>query len=88
MGGTAVAECNQNNEETPRLADVAAPVHFRGEEALSPVPYCVPLESSAYHIAVSRGKVILGFDDEKRKEVSFCQFFRSAIPSWEDVFSQ
>lgn len=88
MGGTAVAVCNHNDEETPHLADVVAPVHFDEEEALSPIPYCVPLELFAYHFAVSHGKVMLGFDDEKRKEVNFRQIFHSAIPSWEDLSSR
>lgn len=80
VGGTAVAVCAGDDDETAALADVVLPVVGEVDELLSPLAYCVPVELLAYHFAVAGGKVMLGFDDAHRKEVNFRQIFRSRIP--------
>lgn len=85
IGGVAVALCAPDDTATQSLADVVAPVHgFFGEE-LSPITFCVPLEMFAYHFAVSHAKVMLGFDDDKRRQVNFRQIFDSSIPRWDSL---
>jgi glucosamine--fructose-6-phosphate aminotransferase (isomerizing) len=80
MKGTAVVVCAEDDTETAALADIVFPVPAGVPEHLSPLVYCVASELIAYHFARSNEKVMLGFDDEWRKEVNFRQIFRSAIP--------
>jgi glucosamine--fructose-6-phosphate aminotransferase (isomerizing) len=80
MKGTAVAVCAADDTETAALADVVFPVPAGVPEHLSPLVYCVASELIAYHFALANEKVMLGFDDEWRKEVNFRQIFRSVIP--------
>lgn len=80
MKGTAVAVCAADDVETMALADVVFPVPAGVPEYLSPLAYCIAAELIAYHFAVRNDKVMLGFDDEWRKEVNFRQIFRSSIP--------
>jgi glutamine---fructose-6-phosphate transaminase (isomerizing) len=80
VGGTAVAVCAEDDEETASLADITIPVVGHVDELLSPLVYCAAPELIAYHFAVRAGKVMLGFDDANRKEVNFRQIFRSDIP--------
>jgi glucosamine--fructose-6-phosphate aminotransferase (isomerizing) len=80
MKGTAVAVCAADDAETAALADVVFPVPAGVPEHLSPLAYCVAAELISYHFAVRNDKVMLGFDDEWRKEVNFRQIFRSTIP--------
>jgi glucosamine 6-phosphate synthetase-like amidotransferase/phosphosugar isomerase protein len=44
-------------------------------EELSPLTYCIPLELLAYHFASSKGLVMLGFDEEWRRQLNFRQIF-------------
>ncbi len=81
MKGTAVAVCAESDEETAALADVVIPVLGHVDEDLSPLVYCVAAELISLHFAVRTEKVMLGFDDEWRKEVNFRQIFGSAIPA-------
>jgi len=81
MKGTAVAVCAADDEETKELADIVFPVPAGVPEHLSPLVYCVASELISYHFAVASEAVMLGFDDEWRKEVNFRQIFRSAIPA-------
>jgi glutamine---fructose-6-phosphate transaminase (isomerizing) len=80
VGGTAVAVCAADDDETAALADITMPVVGEVDELLSPLVYCAAGELIAYHFAVRGGKTMLGFDDENRKEVNFRQIFRSSIP--------
>lgn len=80
VGGTAVAVCAENDQTTAAMADVVFPVHGHIDELLSPLLYCVAGELIAYHFAVRKGTVMLGFDDEHRKQVNFRQIFDSEIP--------
>jgi glucosamine 6-phosphate synthetase-like amidotransferase/phosphosugar isomerase protein len=80
VGGTAVALCAPNDEETSRLADIVFPCDELGDELLSPLSTAVPLEIAALEFARSLGRVMLGFDDENRRTVNFRQIFDSAIP--------
>ena len=80
VGGTAVAICDEGDDETAGLADVVLRVSGTTEEMLSPILYCAPVELLAYHFAMKEQKVMLGFDDENRKEVNFRQIFESSIP--------
>jgi hypothetical protein len=80
MKGTAVAVCAADDAQTAALADIVFPVPAGVPEYLSPLVYCVASELIAYHFALTNNKVMLGFDDEWRKEVNFRQIFRSVIP--------
>lgn len=85
MKGTAVAVCAEDDEETAALADVVIPVAGHVDEDLSPLLYCVAAELLSLHFAVRTDKVMLGFDDERRKEVNFRQIFGSVIPATLDT---
>jgi glutamine---fructose-6-phosphate transaminase (isomerizing) len=74
IGATAVAVC-QPDAPAAAVADVVLPVAGDVAEELSPLTYCVPLELLAYHYASRRGLTMLGFDDERRKELNFRQIF-------------
>jgi glutamine---fructose-6-phosphate transaminase (isomerizing) len=74
MGAVAVAVCPPGTEAAA-AADVVLPVAGDPPEELSPFAYCVPLELLAYHFASSKGLTMLGFDDERRRDVNFRQIF-------------
>jgi glutamine---fructose-6-phosphate transaminase (isomerizing) len=74
IGATAVAVC-EADAPAAALADVVLPIAGQAPEELSPLTYCIPLELLAYHYASSRGLTMLGFDDERRKELNFRQIF-------------
>ncbi len=78
MGSTTVAICDANDVETQELARVAVPV-YGGDEALSPLAYCIPSELFAFFFAVSKNLTMLGFDDAHLKEVNWHQIFESQI---------
>ena len=80
MKGTAVAVCAADDEETAALADVVLPVVGDVDEPYSPLVYLAAAELVAMHFAVRTEKIMLGFDDDWRKEVNFRQIFGSAIP--------
>jgi glucosamine 6-phosphate synthetase-like amidotransferase/phosphosugar isomerase protein len=48
-------------------------------EELTPLTFCIPLELFAYHFASTKGLTMLGFDDERRKEINFRQIFGSRL---------
>ena len=81
MKGTAVVVCSKDDAETAALADVVIPVVGDVGEDFSPLLYCVAAELLSLHFAVRTEKVMLGFDDEWRKEVNFRQIFGSVIPA-------
>lgn len=81
VGGTAIAVCEPADSETTALAEHILPVPRLGDEALSPLACCVPLELLAYQYAISKGTTMLGFDDPNRMEVNFRQIFGSQIPA-------
>jgi glucosamine--fructose-6-phosphate aminotransferase (isomerizing) len=74
IGATAVAVCAPD-APAAAAADLVLPVAGDPPEALSPLTYCIPLELFAYHFASSKGLTMLGFDDERRKELNFRQIF-------------
>lgn len=80
MKGTAVAVCSAEDTETRALADIVVPVVGSVDEELSPLVYLAAGELIALHFASENNKVMLGFDDEFRKEVNFRQIFHSVIP--------
>jgi glucosamine--fructose-6-phosphate aminotransferase (isomerizing) len=80
MKGTAVVVCSADDSETAALADVVLPVVGEVDEELSPLVYMAAGELIALHFASENDKVMLGFDDEFRKEVNFRQIFHSVIP--------
>lgn len=80
MKGTAVAVCAADDEQTRALADVVIPVVGAVDEPLSPLVYLAASELFAMHFAMHTEKIMLGFDDDLRKEVNFRQIFGSAIP--------
>ena len=84
IGGTAVAICAEEDSATANLADHVFAIPGLEDEALSPIPCCVPLELLAYEYAVHQGATMLGFDDPKRMEVNFRQIFASQIPDDSD----
>jgi glucosamine--fructose-6-phosphate aminotransferase (isomerizing) len=73
-GATAVAVCPPD-APAAAVADHVLPVVDQGDELLSPLTYCVPLELLAYHFASSKGHVMLGFDQEWRRRLNFRQIF-------------
>lgn len=78
VGGTAVVVC-PGDAPAAAGADRVLPVAGAPPEELSPLVYCIPLELFAYHFAATKGLTMLGFDDERRKEVNFRQIFGSRI---------
>ena len=80
VGGTAIAICDPGDTATTALADHVLPVPGLGDEALTPLACCVPLELLVYHFATRKGATMLGFDDPKRMEVNFRQIFSGRIP--------
>lgn len=80
MRGTAVVVCSAADEDTAALADIVLPVVGEVREDLSPLIYLAAGELIAYSFASTADKVMLGFDDEFRKEVNFRQIFGSSIP--------
>jgi glutamine---fructose-6-phosphate transaminase (isomerizing) len=74
IGATAVA-VSEPDTPAAAAADLVLPVAGHATEELSPVSYCIPLELLAYHYASARGLTMLGFDDERRKELNFRQIF-------------
>jgi glucosamine--fructose-6-phosphate aminotransferase (isomerizing) len=79
MGSVTVAVCDQADAETAALGQVHAPVFGGGDEALSPLAYCIPAELFALHYALSKNLTMLGFDNPRVKEVNFQQIFNSQI---------
>jgi glutamine---fructose-6-phosphate transaminase (isomerizing) len=84
VGGTSVAICPGDDEQTRALAHHVLPVEGAALEELSPISCCVPLQLFAYHYAVAKGRTMLGFDDSRRMEVNFRQIFGGAIPAERD----
>ncbi len=80
IGGTSVVVCEVGDTETAALADHVLPVAGKVDEALSPFVYLASAELIGYHLGSSRGGVMFGFDDPKRKEINFQQIYRSRIP--------
>jgi len=54
-GATIIAVCEESDEEIKRLADDYIEVPNEIPEVLSPIPYVVPLQLFAYHMALERG---------------------------------
>lgn len=81
MKGTAVAVCSSADEQTAELADIVLPVVGEVDEDLSPLVYLAAGELVALNFAAENDLVMLGFDDDFRKEVNFRQIFGSRIPS-------
>jgi glucosamine--fructose-6-phosphate aminotransferase (isomerizing) len=73
-GATAVA-VSPPNAPAASEADHVLPVAGDTPEELSPLTYCIPLELFAYHFASSKGLVMLGFDEEWRRQLNFRQIF-------------
>ncbi len=80
MQGNAIAVCAESDEPTIAAADAAVTVPSGVDELVSPLVYAVPVQLLAYHIAQHRQTVMLGFDDDWRREVNFRQIFQSVIP--------
>ncbi|MFE4952482.1 SIS domain-containing protein [Leifsonia sp. NPDC056665] len=80
MRGTAVAVCSAEDRTTADLADFVLPVVGHVDEELSPLVYLAAGELIAHAFASQNDKVMLGFDDEFRKQVNFRQIFGSNIP--------
>lgn len=81
MKGTAAVVCAADDTVTAALADVVFPVSGEVDEDLSPLVYLVASELLSMHFAIRTKRVMLGFDDQWRKEVNFRQIFGSKIPS-------
>ncbi len=73
-GATAVAVCPPDAPAAAE-ADHVLPVAGETPEELSPLTYCIPLELFAYHFASSKGLVMLGFDEQWRRQLNFRQIF-------------
>jgi glutamine---fructose-6-phosphate transaminase (isomerizing) len=72
-GATAVALCPADAPAAAAADHVlAVPA---ADELLSPLAYCVPLELFAYHFASSKDLVMLGFDEDWRRQLNFRQIF-------------
>jgi glucosamine--fructose-6-phosphate aminotransferase (isomerizing) len=78
IGGQAVL-VGPSDAPGASVANRVLPVAGAPPEELSPLAYCIPLELFAYHFASSNGLTMLGFDDERRKEINFRQIFGSRI---------
>ena len=61
-------------------ADLAIGLPVGMNELLSPLVYAVPFQLLGYHVAQHRRTVMLGFDDDRRREVNFRQILGSPIP--------
>lgn len=81
VGGTAIAVCAPDDEETQALADLSLPVPGSPDELLTPLLYCLAGEVFSLHFAQAKSLTMLGFDDEQRKQVNFQQIFDSRIVS-------
>jgi glucosamine--fructose-6-phosphate aminotransferase (isomerizing) len=79
VGSFAIAVCEEDDTETQALADLTLPVYGHPDEILSPLLYCLAAEVFALEFARSKNRVMLGFDDEHRKQVNFRQIFSSQI---------
>ncbi len=79
MNSTSVAICGADDAETAKLGKVAIPVYGGGDEALSPLSYCLPGELFAFYYAATKNLTMLGFDNPRIKEVNFQQIFNSQI---------
>lgn len=79
VGSTTVAICDHADSATAGQAKLHAPVHSGGDEALSPLAYCIPGELFALHYALSKNLTMLGFDNPRIKEVNFQQIFHSQV---------
>lgn len=79
MKSTSVAICAADDAATAKLAKVVAPVYSGGDEALSPLSYCIPGELFAFYFAATKNLTMLGFDNPHVKEVNFQQIFHSQI---------
>jgi glucosamine 6-phosphate synthetase-like amidotransferase/phosphosugar isomerase protein len=77
VGGTAAVVCPSSSAAVDDV--VALPVAGDPPELLSPLTFCIPLQLFAYHLASTRGLTMLGFDDDRRREVNFRQIFDSRI---------
>jgi glutamine---fructose-6-phosphate transaminase (isomerizing) len=73
-GATAIAVCPPDAPAAAE-ADQVLPVVGGTPEELSPLTYCIPLELFAYHFASSKDLVMLGFDEEWRRQLNFRQIF-------------
>jgi glucosamine--fructose-6-phosphate aminotransferase (isomerizing) len=73
-GATAVAVCSPDAPAATEADHILAVAGDASEE-LSPLTYCIPLELFAYHFASSKGLVMLGFDEEWRRQLNFRQIF-------------
>lgn len=80
MQGISVVVCAADDAETQALADITLPVEGDVDEFLSPLVYLAAVELIALHFAQGNDKVMLGFDDEFRKQINFRQIWKSTIP--------
>ena len=78
VGGASVVVCPDDSPGAA-LADRVLPVAAETAEELTPLTFCIPLELFAYHFASTKGLTMLGFDDERRKEINFRQIFGSRL---------
>jgi glutamine---fructose-6-phosphate transaminase (isomerizing) len=81
VGGQAIAICDPGDTATAALADAVLPIHLPGDELLSPLVTPIPLELVALAFAQRLGRTMLGFDDDRRREINFRQIFGSAVLS-------
>jgi glucosamine--fructose-6-phosphate aminotransferase (isomerizing) len=81
MKGVAVAVCSADDPATTQLADVVLPVVGSVDEELSPLVYLAAAELVSLYFGKSSGRVMLGFDDDWRREVNFRQIFHSRVLS-------
>ena len=79
MNSTSVAICGADDAETAKLGKVAVRVYGGGDEALSPLSYCIPGELFAFYYAATKNLTMLGFDNPHIKAVNFQQIFNSQI---------
>jgi glucosamine--fructose-6-phosphate aminotransferase (isomerizing) len=54
-GAEVIALCEEDDREIIGLADHHIPMPKGIPDILSPIPYIVPLQLFAYHVAVERG---------------------------------
>jgi len=79
MHSNTIAICDHADAETAGLGKVHAPVYSGGDEALSPLAYCIPGELFAFFYAATKNLKMLGFDNPHIKEVNFQQIFNSRL---------
>lgn len=84
MKGVSVAVCSADDRATAELADVVLPVVGSVDEELSPLVYLAAAELVSLSFGKSSGRVMLGFDDNWRREVNFRQIFHSTVLSSPD----